>query len=301
VVPLLKADTRGELKAGTVVGELRQRHPGQFDDSLLRTLQRRMRDWRAVSGPEREVLFPQGHEPGREGASDFTHCTELGVRVGGVVLVHLLFVFRLSFSGWTWVQIAFGETYEALVEGLQCALWALGGAHGRAAGLPGRDVSRARGETCYAKAMRRFPLATFVALLVSCGAGQPAPERPSAPVAAGSSSAPAAQTLEAGDLFEVLLRLGEGDADAMAPGSRVLHHGETDTEQPLTPSTLSWLPSVQPVLVGPGDEPGDDVTPCECAPDALTCSILQPGGRTLVRFVVLDGRPRVELVETEDP
>jgi hypothetical protein len=128
VVPLLKADTDGALKAGTVLGELRQRHPGQFDDSLLRTLQRRMRDWRAVSGPEREVFFPQEHKPGREGAFDFTHCTELGVQVGGVVLVHLLFVFRLSFSGWTWVQLAFGETYEALVEGLQGALWALGGA-----------------------------------------------------------------------------------------------------------------------------------------------------------------------------
>lgn len=128
VVPLLEADTEGVLKARTILSEIREKHPETFDDTLLRTLQRRMRDWRAVSGPEREVFFPQDHKPGREGAFDFTHCTELGVRVGGEVLVHLLFVFRLAFSGWTWVQLAFGETYEALVEGLQGALWALDGA-----------------------------------------------------------------------------------------------------------------------------------------------------------------------------
>lgn len=125
VVPLLEADEEGVLEAKTILAELRERHPGKFKQGQLRTLQRRFRDWRAEWGPDKEVYFPQEHPPGREGAMDFTHATSLGVRVAGELLVHLLFVFKLSCSGWTWVRLAFGETYEALVEGLQGALWTL--------------------------------------------------------------------------------------------------------------------------------------------------------------------------------
>jgi hypothetical protein len=128
VVPLLVADEKGVLEAKTMLAELQGRHPGQFKQGQLRTLQRRFRDWRAEQGPEKEVCFPQEHPPGREGALDFTHATSLGVRIAGELLVHLLFVFKLSCSGWTWVQVAFGETYEALLEGLQGALWTLEGA-----------------------------------------------------------------------------------------------------------------------------------------------------------------------------
>ena len=106
---------------------LEAKHPGRFQPGQRRTLERRVRDWRAVSGPEQEVVFPQEHPPGREGVLDFTHGTGLEVRIGGLLLQHLLFVFKLSFSGWTWVQVAFGETFEALLDGLQGALWALGG------------------------------------------------------------------------------------------------------------------------------------------------------------------------------
>jgi len=130
VVPLLAADKKGVLEATTMLAELRSRHPGRFKKSQLRTLQRRFRDWRAVQGPEKEVYFPQEHPPGREGVFDFTHATSLGVRVAGELLVHLLFVFKLSCSSWTWAQVAFGETYEAMVEGLQGALWTLEGAPG---------------------------------------------------------------------------------------------------------------------------------------------------------------------------
>lgn len=127
VVPLLEHDVKGVLQAAALLGELQRRHPGEFSDGQVRTLQRRIRDWRALHGPPQEVRFPQEHPPGREGAFDFTHCTELGVSITGLLLAHLLFVFRLSYSGWTWVELAFGETYEALVSGLQGALWALGG------------------------------------------------------------------------------------------------------------------------------------------------------------------------------
>ncbi len=127
IVPLLEADEKGVLSAGVLLETVAERCPGRLAPGVLRTLQRRVRDWRALRGPERDVVFPQEHPPGREGALDFTHGTELDVTVGGAVFPHLLFVFRLSHSGWTWASLAFGETFEALVKGLQDALWALGG------------------------------------------------------------------------------------------------------------------------------------------------------------------------------
>ena len=127
VVPLLEADRQGALEATTVFAALEERHPGRFHAGQLRTLQRRVRDWRAVQGPERTVYFEQEHQIGRQGAFDFTHAAELGVTVGGRALDHLLFVFTLCYSSWTWIQVAYGESYEALVRGLQGALWALGG------------------------------------------------------------------------------------------------------------------------------------------------------------------------------
>lgn len=127
VVPLLKADDTRSLEATTVLDELMTRHPKRFTGGQVRTLQRRIRDWRAMHGPEKEVYFEQVHPPGREGAADFTHATKLGVTISGELLRHLFFVFRLSFSKWMWIEIAFGETYEALVSGVQGALWELGG------------------------------------------------------------------------------------------------------------------------------------------------------------------------------
>lgn len=81
--------------------------------------------WRRHAG---DPLSEQRHPPGREGAFDFTDCRELGVTIAGQVFVHLLFQFVLSFSKWRWVGLAFSETFEALVQGLQDALAAIGGA-----------------------------------------------------------------------------------------------------------------------------------------------------------------------------
>jgi hypothetical protein len=127
IEPLLRRDEERVLQATTILELLEQRHPGQFGVGQLRTLQRRMRDWRALQGPDREVFFEQVHPPGREAQIDFTHATELGVTITGAPFPHLFFEFVLSFSGWRWVCLAFGETYEALMDGIQGALWGLGG------------------------------------------------------------------------------------------------------------------------------------------------------------------------------
>ena len=127
IVPLLESDKDGDLQATTILEYLDERYPDRFIPAQVRTLQRRMRDWRALYGPEKEVYFEQVHPPGREAVIDFTHATRLGVTIQGQLFSHLLFLFRLSFSKWTWVEIAFSETYEALVSGVQGALWELGG------------------------------------------------------------------------------------------------------------------------------------------------------------------------------
>jgi transposase InsO family protein len=127
LVPLLEADKDGVLEATTLLAMLEERHPGRFALGQLRTLQRRLRDWRAVHGPAKEVYFEQVAVPGHQASIDFTHASDLGVTIAGRPFRHLLFVFALAFSGWTWVRLASGETFEALVEGLQGALWALGG------------------------------------------------------------------------------------------------------------------------------------------------------------------------------
>ena len=86
-----------------------------------------MRDWRAVEGPQRDVMFRQEHEPGRLGLSDFTDTSELAVTVDRVLLAHRLYHFRLAFSGFAHAHVVLGgESFIALAEGLQNALWALG-------------------------------------------------------------------------------------------------------------------------------------------------------------------------------
>lgn len=127
VVPLLKSDEGSVLEGTTILAELRRRHGEGYGVALLRTLQRRVHDWRALYGPGKEVMFEQRHEAGREGAFDFTDAGELGVTVAGEAFHHLLFELVLSFSKWRWVGLAFSETFEALVHGLQDAFFDLGG------------------------------------------------------------------------------------------------------------------------------------------------------------------------------
>jgi transposase InsO family protein len=127
IVPLLNADERSVLEATTVIAELRRRHGDIYGVSQLRTLQRRMNDWRTLHGPGKEVYFEQRPVAGREGAFDFTDTSDLGVTIMGEVFAHLLFQFVLTFSKWRWVGTAFSETFEAMLAGIQNALWALGG------------------------------------------------------------------------------------------------------------------------------------------------------------------------------
>ena len=126
LVPMLQ--TIPHLRATTILGELQRRHPGRYPDRLLRSLQRRVAYWRATEGPERELIFRQEHPPGRQALSDFTNGGGLAVTIAGAPFPHLLYHFWLAFSGWQYVKaICGGESFTALTEGLQEALWQLGG------------------------------------------------------------------------------------------------------------------------------------------------------------------------------
>lgn len=127
VVPLLQKDGEGKLQATTIIEVLKLTEEIEIGDEHLRTLQRRLRDYRAVQGAPKEVFFEQLHPPGREAQIDFTHATELNVTIGGAPFPHLLFELILSCSGWRFVQVCFGETFESLINAVQDALWELGG------------------------------------------------------------------------------------------------------------------------------------------------------------------------------
>lgn len=125
ILPILKAAPG--IRAIAVVEEIRRRHP-EISPGIRRTLERRMRAWRALAGPDQDVMFRQEHPPGRLGLSDFTDTSVLAITVGGVLLEHRLYHFRLAFSGFAHAHVVLGgESFVALAEGLQNALWALGG------------------------------------------------------------------------------------------------------------------------------------------------------------------------------
>lgn len=127
LLPILQREPA--VQAVTLLRHLQMTDPQAFpDDRVRRTLERRMRDWRALHGPERDVIFRQAPEPGRMALSDFTDARALGVTIGGQPLEHRLFHFVLAYSGWEHAGVVLGgESFTALAENLQGALWTLGG------------------------------------------------------------------------------------------------------------------------------------------------------------------------------
>ncbi|MFM0348214.1 IS21 family transposase [Paraburkholderia sp. RL17-347-BIC-D] len=126
VVPLLRAAPK--LKAITLLRKLQEDHPERFPDSMRRTFERHVSQWRALEGPNQEVFFPQTYQPGARGLSDFTHMGKLCVTIGGIPFNHLLYHFVLAFSRWEYASVVDGgESFQALATGLQNALWQAGG------------------------------------------------------------------------------------------------------------------------------------------------------------------------------
>ena len=102
----------------TLLRKLQDDHPEHFPEGVLRTLQRHIRQWRALEGPPKEVFFSQDPAPGHRGLSDFTTMAELRITVAAVPFVHILYHLVLAFSRWEHVEvIEGGESFEAAVQG----------------------------------------------------------------------------------------------------------------------------------------------------------------------------------------
>jgi hypothetical protein len=114
------------LEAKTLFELLLEKYPGLYDEGQLRTLQRRVKAWRAEHGPEKDVVLAQLHRPGEAAQTDFTWATELAVTIMGQAFVHMLCVFTLPFSNWRWATVCLSESIAALRCGIQRALFQLG-------------------------------------------------------------------------------------------------------------------------------------------------------------------------------
>ena len=124
--PMLRREPR--LKPMTLFEHLQEQYPGQYPQ-VLRTLQRRVSTWKALHGPAPNVMFMLRHELGVKGLSDFTKLKGMQITINGEPFEHLIYHYRLAYSGWQYAQIIQGgESFIGLSEGLQNALIASGGA-----------------------------------------------------------------------------------------------------------------------------------------------------------------------------
>lgn len=122
-----KLEINPGLESKTLFEYLQRCFPGKFSDGQLRTLQRKVKVWRALEGPPKEVFFEQKHSPGELCQTDFTSMNELGITIGGELFDHLMYHFVLTYSNWETGSLCFSESFESLSFGLQRALWKLGG------------------------------------------------------------------------------------------------------------------------------------------------------------------------------
>lgn len=115
-----------ELESKTLFELLLEEYPERYQPGQLRTLQRRIRQWRAQSGPPKEVFFAQEHQPGEAMQTDFTDMGELAITIGGEPFAHMLCHMVLPYSNWEWATVCHSESMLALRHGIQEALFRLG-------------------------------------------------------------------------------------------------------------------------------------------------------------------------------
>jgi hypothetical protein len=126
-VEKMMEDTQATLEAKTIFEYLQRADPGKYHNGQLRTLQRRIKAWKALYGPPKEIFFSQHYYPGQWACSDFTCMNELNITIAQQPFEHLFYHFVLCYSNWQAGRICFSESFESLSLGIQDALWKLGG------------------------------------------------------------------------------------------------------------------------------------------------------------------------------
>jgi hypothetical protein len=110
------------LQTKTLWHLVQQMQPGKYPESMRRTFERRVRQWKALHGPAKEVFFSQVHEPGWLGASDFTHLDILGATIQGHPFPHLVNHFVLTYSNWEHATLCLSKSFASLSAGRSCFL-----------------------------------------------------------------------------------------------------------------------------------------------------------------------------------
>jgi len=115
-----------ELEAKALFEDLCERYPERYQEGQLRTLQRRIKQWRALHGPPKELFFEQEHRPGEAMQTDFTSANKLGITICGEAFPHLLCHQVLPYSNWEWATVVRSESMSALKRGVQAGVFQLG-------------------------------------------------------------------------------------------------------------------------------------------------------------------------------
>ena len=123
VKEILKRSPTVEAKA--VFDHLCRQQEGAFQQGQLRTLQRRIKQWKAEYGEAKEVMFPQKYQPGYQAQSDFTFMGRLGVTIQGQPFPHLLYHFVLAYSNWEATTLCSVSRLRASAWGFRtrCGSW----------------------------------------------------------------------------------------------------------------------------------------------------------------------------------
>ena len=115
-----------DLEALTVFRYLQEKYPGMFQDGQLRTLERRVKEWKMKNGSAKVLSIPQVHVPGRLMELDWTSMNEIGITICGIHFNHLLCHAVMTYSNWEWAEIASSESLASLKKGFQSAVFRLG-------------------------------------------------------------------------------------------------------------------------------------------------------------------------------
>jgi transposase InsO family protein len=116
-----------ELETKALFEHLVATRPEEISARAHRSFYRRVAQWKREHGAPREVFFPQARTPGASLQLDWTHASELAVKVGGEGFPHLLCHAVLPYSNWEWAVPCRSESFLSLKAGLSAALWELGG------------------------------------------------------------------------------------------------------------------------------------------------------------------------------
>lgn len=144
------------LEAKALFEWLCEQQPGRYQEGQLRTLQRRVAQWRALH-QEQDAVLEQVHRPGEVLQTDGMWLTELGVTLQGEPLAHLVIHSVLPYSNWEWGRVAQSESLNAIRLGVQGTLQQLGAVpqyhqtdnSGAATYRPGAEAETGTGSRAY--------------------------------------------------------------------------------------------------------------------------------------------------------